>query len=754
MNRLARNTVGLLLLLCLWLPSRGATVWPVSSLADAGAGTLRSQLQSAQDGDTLKFTLPGTVLLDSVIYINKDVAVVGFGPDQTILDGQGSSRIFYCEDSTDVYVSGIHFTRGVLLPEEIFQGGGAISTRNKLTVVNCLFSENEAEYGGAIFGEGFNQRQVEIDILHSAFIHNKARRTTSEDVSRSGGAIFVDSREGGSAALTIENATFSGNEADLAGGAIFLIGDPAGGASLDGTNLTIAYNHAYRGGGIDNSQAESIRLANSIVALNTSDIDLDDIYGSFKSQGNNLIGDTTAFVGQAPYLLPTDIGQVNPGLAPLGNNGSILPTHALTCSSPAIDAGNDTKASLLDLRGQARVGTSDIGSHERNEVIDLQITTVADRNLGSLRQALILACPGDTLSMSQIFGTIWIDRTLEIDQDVVLLGNPQQGVKIQTDSAIRLMHVAPEVTATLAYLTLEGGDPSLFGGGAIQNQGHLTAFNSSFIRNRAESGGAIANYGVNAPATLNLTNCTFGENEAEFLDGGAIDNRSLGFPAATEIEHCTFVNNTAGNNGGALFANNPGEVTISNSLFSGNFSNLGRAMNAQVVSNGHNLVSDTTGSGFQPVAGDIVQTNASIDPLGDYGGPTVTYRLQSGSPAIDAGSNAGISELDQRGYLRIFNGISDIGAYEYDPATSLDLLPATAFSLYPNPARDYLMVKSEGMSLDMAQWELSNLLGQQIWSVQQPLGNQRIALPDLTPGVYLLTIRTDSATWTGKFLAE
>ncbi|MBA2334269.1 MAG: hypothetical protein H0V90_04965 [Blastocatellia bacterium] len=37
--------------------------------------------------------------------------------------------------------------------------------------------------------------------------------------------------------------------------------------------------------------------------------------------------------------------------------------------------------------------------------------------------------------------------------------------------------------------------------------------------------------------------------------------------------------------------------------------------------------------------------------LGDYGGPTPTHRLQTGSPAIDKGNFFGLT-TDQRGFTR------------------------------------------------------------------------------------------------------
>ena len=57
-----------------------------------------------------------------------------------------------------------------------------------------------------------------------------------------------------------------------------------------------------------------------------------------------------------------------------------------------------------------------------------------------------------------------------------------------------------------------------------------------------------------------------------------------------------------------------------------------------------------------------VFADALLATLADNGGPTRTMALQTGSPAIDAGTLTGAAATDQRGLPRV--GAVDIGAFE------------------------------------------------------------------------------------------
>jgi len=165
--------------------------------------------------------------------------------------------------------------------------------------------------------------------------------------------------------------------------------------------------------------------------------------------------------------------------------------------------------------------------------------------------------------------------------------------------------------------------------------------------------------------------------------------------------------------GGGIYA--VGTVTISNSTLSDNlvlnYGNGGCIWNGETVeigntilnsgqpdnifssfgtvtSNGYNLSSDN-GGGYLNGPGDQINTDPLLGPLQDNGGPTLTYALLPGSPAIDAGDPNFTPPpwYDQRGpdFWRLRNGHIDIGSFEVQSGAKVTPTPTPTPRPSPTP---------------------------------------------------------------------
>jgi hypothetical protein len=209
-------------------------------------------------------------------------------------------------------------------------------------------------------------------------------------------------------------------------------------------------------------------------------------------------------------------------------------------------------------------------------------------------------------------------------------------------------------TLTINKSTLSGNQSRNYGGG-IFNGGTLTINNSTLSGNLARSGGGIYSLGPGTLVTIN--NSTLSGNGATF-GGGILNGGTLAVS-----------NSTLSGNGSGGIANGKGNATLQNSIVA---NSSGGNCSGTMTSDGYNLSSDNT-CNFSGT-GDLNNTDPVLGQLGNYGGPTQTIPLLSGSPAIDAGNPGGCTEgrghllkTDQRGKPRPDKedtGGCDMGAYE------------------------------------------------------------------------------------------
>jgi predicted outer membrane repeat protein len=235
-------------------------------------------------------------------------------------------------------------------------------------------------------------------------------------------------------------------------------------------------------------------------------------------------------------------------------------------------------------------------------------------------------------------------------------------------------------------------------GGAMYNYAYYSSLspiltNVTFSGNTAgRSGGAMYNndtyYGYSSPK---LTNVTFSGNTAG-RSGGAMYNDGSSYGIITPIlKNVTFSGNTAGRSGGAMYNYDDGLVGIwpplgspkvqNSILWNNQADDVTGTITATIYNNSnssiyliHSLVQGSGGSSNWMTDSSLVDGGGNIDTnplfilnIDPSAAPTTTgnLRLQTGSPAINAGNNSFVTvPTDLDGNERIIGCIVDMGAYE------------------------------------------------------------------------------------------
>lgn len=259
-----------------------------------------------------------------------------------------------------------------------------------------------------------------------------------------------------------------------------------------------------------------------------------------------------------------------------------------------------------------------------------------------------------------------------------------------------------------------------------------------------------------------FTSCIFRNNYATnngtILIAGASGYRWYGYGS---IVNCLFHNNASVNGASCLFTSastaNGGDylgtdVDIINSTFSANTGASGYTVrvtegsgvafiNNIIYGNGSTTPLQITGTVWPAFNTNVIQgtllppAHLNSDPLLDS-----NFKLQSGSPAINAGANsfipAGIT-VDLDGNPRISNTTVDAGAFEYDAALSnYEFTSFSNFIIYPNPSNGIINARSKENIKDI---EIYSLDGRKIKEVQ----NTSIDISEFSNGMYLLQVKTE-----------
>jgi predicted outer membrane repeat protein len=292
-----------------------------------------------------------------VIWVNKNVNLSGgwssdftAQPGYSTIDGENVRRGVIIEWNKNVVMDhfivqhgysnndggGVYVYGNLTLDHSIIQnnttvnssGGGIFVQAQGLLLLNSRVSNNTATYGGGMYGGG--------TIINSIIANNTAMW---------GGGVYAYYD------LEINNTTIATNKAEKGGGIYVFL------STVVINNSTIAENLAsVAGSGIYNSYSNVLSMKNSVV-VGDKDTCNHIFYDKIISLGNNLFNQTCDIT-----LVSGDLNVSDPKIGPYLPLQGYLPLHA---DSPAVNHGNSSTCyGTSDQRGQPRVGVCDIGAFE------------------------------------------------------------------------------------------------------------------------------------------------------------------------------------------------------------------------------------------------------------------------------------------------------------------------------------------------------------------------------------------------------
>lgn len=678
---------GLALLFLASVTAAGAATYTVTNLNDAGSGSLRAAITSA-NGDpsgaiVFASAVRGTITLQSALpniaLTSGTMTITGPGANLLMISGQNKFQVLGIASGT-LTVSGVTIANGAVSTTNGYVNGftsdpgwgGAfyITHGSALNLVNCVLSGNSTTNGsggGAILNEGT------LKVAGSTFSGNSSPGFDG------GGAIF------NLGVLTVTGSTFSSNYAFNEGSAILNYSDNAtdfGVATIIDTtfaNNVVPTNGGSRGG-IYNEAGATLTVRDSTFSGN---LPIDG--GSIANAGAMTLSDNVVVEAATGHTecsaLPAPASQcpANPSspdasgnfddvesnlkLSSLSYYGGLNQTLLPQTGSPLLCGGTTTGAKdvngnplTADERGfgidpACATGKVDAGAVQGNYLI---VTTTGDAGNGTcgatctLRDAVTRANAmgrGDVAFATGVTGTITLASELPTIAGTVDLVGPGANVLTVSGNNANPVFGVTNGTLDISGLAIMNGKSASNGGGISNNSGLVTLDNAVLSNDSATSDGGAVNNG----GTLLVNNSTFFGNKAAL--GSAIYNTG-----AVSLAYSTVASNTA-SSGGGIYNNSGATLALVNTTLAGNTGGTGPGIDNLGALTTTNSIFDASGecagSGCPASgSGDVVGAT-HLATLNYYGGPTPTVLPQPGSSAICAGSVALLpasAMTDQRGF--------------------------------------------------------------------------------------------------------
>jgi hypothetical protein len=272
-----------LLIVASFHSSAQARTWHVKVNGSGDAPTIQAATDSANFGDTV-LVGPGTYSWSNqstgndygLIHILRgaaDMTIVSeTGAATTILDAQDQGRIFFFQGPTKLTIDGFTFARGNASLTGDYIGAAFTAHLSSPILKHCVFRDNYAERGGAIWYGGVGAPQF-IDCIFerntalrggAVFLINSSLTTTMQDcivrnnTADEGAGVFAYH-----VVVRIEDTIFMDNVSTTNSGGIVAVNKlyPS-----EITRTTFFRNDAGGGPAIDVSGASDLTVTNTIVA--------------------------------------------------------------------------------------------------------------------------------------------------------------------------------------------------------------------------------------------------------------------------------------------------------------------------------------------------------------------------------------------------------------------------------------------------------------------------------------------------------
>ena len=412
------------------------------------------------------------------------------------------------------------------------------------------------------------------------------------------------------------------------------------------------------------------------------------------------------------------------------------------------------------------------------------VTSSAESGPGSIRAAIDSVRPGGHICFAlSLPVTIHLTEQIVINKDVNIHGPENMQVSISGSNVCRVIYINNYIEANLSKLCIINGNAEAdYGGGIYCGQGASVSFNNLKIQyNQAASGGGIyfsnnEAYLENVSIRLNMAN----------VDGGGIYCSG----SSPLITNTVISGNMAYKGGGIYFQYSSPELT--NLTVSGNTATIGGAVQAVLASsmeftncifrgnNEYGIYLDDCGLvvSYSDIDGgldgititnnswvDWLDGNIDEDPLFSSTGEH-PFSLTGGSPCIDAGTpdttGLNLPEWDFIGNMRVWDGVIDMGAYEYGAIpVGIDRVQVAGGGLevlvYPNPVVRMMNIEYRILNVEVVGLRVFDIHGEEIARLvneTQASGEYTVKfdVSDLPAGIYLVRLQAAQQVATGKIL--